>query len=61
MGTVVPIAQIRLVDVPEFEYHATDEPFPCDKILMRGGGRFVGYYKGARSLASRAGGLTRAA
>ena len=47
VGSLVPIAEVKLVDVPELGYRATDRPWPRGEILMRGDSRFVGYYKGA--------------
>ena len=45
VGGPLPSAEITLVDVPELGYRVTDQPFPRGELLMRGGQRFVGYYK----------------
>ena len=47
VGGPVPSAEIKLVDVPELGYRSTDKPFPRGELLMRGGQRFLGYYKDA--------------
>ena len=48
-GMLLPVVEMKLVDLPELGYHASDKPFPRGELLMRGASRFVGYYKGARS------------
>ncbi|OSD07565.1 acetyl-CoA synthetase-like protein [Trametes coccinea BRFM310] len=45
VGGLMPAAEVKLVDVPELGYRATDKPFPRGEVLMRGASRFVGYYK----------------
>ena len=52
-GMLLPVVEMKLVDVPELGYHASDKPFPRGELLMRGASRFVGYYKGAHSPPSR--------
>ena len=49
VGSVVPIAEVKLIDVPELGYRVTDKPFPRGEFIMRGDTRFVGYYKGVCS------------
>ena len=53
VGGPLPSAEIKLVDVPELGYRVTDRPFPRGELLMRGGQRFVGYYKGTFVCLSR--------
>ncbi|KAH9925434.1 long-chain-fatty-acid-CoA ligase [Epithele typhae] len=45
VGSIVPTVEVKFIDVPALGYHVTDKPFPRGEILMRGDGRFVGYYK----------------
>ncbi|KAL1950764.1 hypothetical protein VTO73DRAFT_5888 [Trametes versicolor] len=45
VGAPQPSSEIKLVDVPELGYRATDQPFPRGELCMRGGQRFIGYYK----------------
>lgn len=46
VGPPVSIAEIKVVDVPQLGYRASDKPFPRGELLMRGDHRFKGYYKG---------------
>ncbi len=46
IGAVQATAEIKLIDVPELGYRATDKPFPRGELLMRGAQRFSGYFKG---------------
>ncbi|TBU23210.1 long-chain-fatty-acid-CoA ligase [Dichomitus squalens] len=45
VGGPVASAEIKLIDVPQLGYRVTDKPFPRGELLMRGGQRFIGYYK----------------
>lgn len=51
VGGPVPSAEVKLVDVPSLGYRVTDQPFPRGELLMRGGARFLGYYKDAEKTA----------
>ncbi|KAH9851564.1 acetyl-CoA synthetase-like protein [Lenzites betulinus] len=45
VGAPQPSSEVKLVDVPELGYRATDQPYPRGELCMRGGQRFIGYYK----------------
>ncbi|CDO70861.1 hypothetical protein BN946_scf184801.g54 [Trametes cinnabarina] len=45
VGGLMPSVEVKLVDVPELGYRASDKPFPRGELYMRGAPRFVGYYK----------------
>lgn len=47
VGSLVPTAEVKLVDVPDLGYRVTDKPFPRGELLFRGANRFIAYYKGA--------------
>ncbi|KAI8978835.1 acetyl-CoA synthetase-like protein [Trametes punicea] len=47
VGAPAASTEIKLVDVPELGYRATDKPFPRGELCMRGAQRFCGYYKDA--------------
>lgn len=46
VGAPQPTNEIKLVDVPEMGYFATDIPDPRGEILTRGAVCFNSYYKG---------------
>ncbi|KAI7887248.1 uncharacterized protein EV154DRAFT_520724 [Mucor mucedo] len=45
VGVPFPCSEIKLVDVPEMEYHATDKPYSRGEICIRGFSTMREYYK----------------
>ena len=44
-GAVAPVLEVRLMDVPDMEYFASDKPQPRGELLIRGSTLFAGYYR----------------
>ncbi|KAI9738561.1 MAG: hypothetical protein M1834_008065 [Cirrosporium novae-zelandiae] len=44
-GSVAPVSECCLMDVPDMEYHSTDKPFPRGELLIRGPNCFTEYYR----------------
>ncbi|EIW60496.1 acetyl-CoA synthetase-like protein [Trametes versicolor FP-101664 SS1] len=51
VGSPLPNAELKLVDVPTMGYSAEDKPFPRGEICMRGAQRFTCYYKDPKKTA----------
>lgn len=44
-GAVAPTLELCLIDVPDMEYFATDQPQPRGELCIRGNTLFSGYYR----------------
>ncbi|KAJ1549319.1 hypothetical protein HK405_005480, partial [Cladochytrium tenue] len=45
VGCVLSCGEMKLVSVPDLEYHVTDKPYPRGEVCFRGASVFAGYYK----------------
>ncbi|KAI0670490.1 acetyl-CoA synthetase-like protein [Trametes maxima] len=51
VGSPLPNAELKLIDVPSMGYSAEDKPHPRGEICMRGAQRFTCYYKDPKKTA----------
>ncbi|KAJ9065178.1 medium-chain fatty acid-CoA ligase faa2 [Entomophthora muscae] len=45
VGPPTPNTEVKLMDIPEMNYFASNQPFPRGEICLRGANIFRGYYK----------------
>ncbi len=51
VGGPLPCCEVKLVDIPEMAYLASDTPHPRGEVCVRGPSLFAGYYKDAAQTA----------